>query len=134
MWRLLTQKPLVDDPDEPFSAIQTTSRNVPNDRQVRLAVAQLLDSTLRIRKNGILIQTPTTLKTHKPPRVSEARLSLDALDRVVDGITVGLNVLMVRAIEGRDKEMEVDASFWRREQGSEDGGFIFEVVVYVGRR
>lgn len=38
-------------------------------------------------------------------------------------------MLMMRAIEGRDKEMRVDASLRGGEQGCEDGIFIFEVVI-----
>lgn len=38
-------------------------------------------------------------------------------------------MLMVRAIESCNKEMRVDASFWRREQVGEKGGFVLKMVV-----
>ena len=101
---------------------------MPNDCEIRLAVAQLLNCSFWVLKSGILVQVGATPRT-QPPRASEARLSLDSLDCIVNGITVGLNVLMVRAIKGRDEKMEVDASFWRGEQGGEDGTFICEVMV-----
>jgi hypothetical protein len=60
MRRLLAQKPFVDDLDEPFPAVQGTSCNVPNNGQVRLAVAELLNYSLRIGANGIFIRACMT--------------------------------------------------------------------------
>lgn len=39
------------------------------------------------------------------------------------------DVLMVRAIKGRDEKAGVDASFWRREQSGEDGILVLEVMI-----
>jgi hypothetical protein len=65
----------------------------------------------------------------QPPRVSKPRFLLDPLDGMINGITVELDLLMVRAIEGSNEKVRVDASFWRREQGGENGIFIEKVVV-----
>jgi hypothetical protein len=101
---------------------------VSNDCEIRLAVSQLLNRSFWIIKGGILVHAGTTLSI-QPPGVSKARLSLNLQDCIINGATVNLDVLMVRPIEGSYEKMGVDASFWRREQGGEDGIFIEEVVV-----
>ncbi|KAK8102387.1 hypothetical protein PG984_015533 [Apiospora sp. TS-2023a] len=52
-------------------------------------------------------------------------------DGVVDGAAVGLNLLVVHVVQGRDEEIRIhiSAALRRREQGAEDGGLVGEVVV-----
>ena len=38
-------------------------------------------------------------------------------------------MLMVRAVEGCNEEVGIDAPRWCRQECGEDGGFVFEVVV-----
>ena len=70
----------------------------------------------------------------KSSRISEARLSLDALNGVVDDNATGLDVLMVNAVDGRDEETRLDPLLWRIRQRGEDSGFILKVVIEDGSR
>lgn len=90
-WLIL--KALVHGPNEPYSALRTTPRDMLNDRYIGLTIAQLFDRLSRINKSRILVQARATY--HQPSRISEARCPLDTLNFIINVITMSLDVLMM---------------------------------------
>jgi hypothetical protein len=110
-WALRTPKFLINGLDKPLSTLQATPRNMPEDGEIRLAVTELLYRLFRVIKDWVLVHAGASPKRHttrKHPRISELGYPLYPLDRVVNGAAVGLNVLVMGAVQRRSKEVGID--------------------------